>query len=92
GTFRLRADSSTLPVRHGAAAVVALVNMFLFPAEVDRVLAPDGVLLWVNTLGDATPIHLPATDVQAALPGDWDGVAADAGWGTWATFRRAAGA
>ncbi|MGI8685410.1 MAG: methyltransferase domain-containing protein, partial [Acidimicrobiales bacterium] len=42
GTFRLRADSSTLPVRHGAAAVVALVNMFLFPAEVDRVLAPDG--------------------------------------------------
>lgn len=89
--LRVQADSSTLPVRDGAAAVVALVNMFLFPAEVDRVLAPDGVLVWVNTLGDATPIHLPATDVQTALPGDWDGVAADAGWGTWATFRRGAG-
>jgi len=89
-TFRLQADSSTLPVRDGAAAVVALVNMFLFPAEIARVLAPGGVVVWVNTLGDATPIHLPAADVAAVLPGDWHGVAADAGWGTWATFRRAA--
>lgn len=89
GSLRVRADSSTLPVPDGAAAVVALVNMFLFPVEVDRVLAPDGVLVWVNTLGDATPIHLPATDVEAALPGEWDGTAADAGWGSWATFRRA---
>jgi SAM-dependent methyltransferase len=86
--IRLRADSSTLPIRDRAASVVALVNMFLFPAEVDRVLAPGGVLVWINTLGDATPIHLPATDVAAALPGDWDGLAADAGWGSWATFRR----
>lgn len=89
--MRVRADGSSLPVPDGRASVVALINMFLFPAEVDRVLARRGVLVWVNTLGDATPIHLPATDVAAALPGDWDGVAADAGWGTWATFRRASG-
>ena len=85
---RAQADAAALPFPAGAAGVVALVNMFLFPAEVDRVLAPTGVLLWVNTLGDETPIHLPAEDVVAALPGDWDAVTADAGWGTWATLRR----
>lgn len=90
GTLRARADASALPVPDGRAAVVILVNMFLFPPEVARVLAPDGVLVWVNTLGDATPIHLPAGDVASTLPRAWDGVAADAGWGTWATFRRAA--
>lgn len=87
---RVRADASRLPVPDAAAAVVVLVNMFLFPAEIARVLAPEGVLVWVNTLGDATPIHLPAPDVVAALPGSWDAVAAEAGWGTWATLRRAA--
>ncbi|MGH9177011.1 MAG: class I SAM-dependent DNA methyltransferase [Acidimicrobiales bacterium] len=87
---RVQADAAALPVRTGTAAVVALVNMFLFPAEVDRALAPGGVVLWVNTLGDDTPIHLPAEDVVAALPGGWDGVTADAGWGTWTSLRRAA--
>jgi SAM-dependent methyltransferase len=85
---RVQADAADLPFPAGAAAVVALVNMFLFPAEVDRVLAPGGVVIWVNTLGDDTPIHLPAEDVVAALPRDWDAVAAEAGWGTWATLRR----
>ncbi|HEX2700111.1 MAG TPA: class I SAM-dependent methyltransferase [Acidimicrobiales bacterium] len=88
-TMRVRADASALPVAAGTAAVVALVNMFLFPHEVARVLVPHGVLLWVNTLGDATPIHLSASDVEAALPGGWDGVHSSAGWGTWAAFRRA---
>jgi hypothetical protein len=54
-----------------------------------RVLAPGGSLLWVNSLGDRTPIHLPAEDVEKALPGDWNGLAADAGWGTWCALRRA---
>ena len=86
---RVQADSSVLPVPSRAVAVVALINMFLFAAEVDRVLGPDGVVLWVSTLGDATPIYLPPADVMRALPGDWDGVTADAGWGTWLVARRA---
>lgn len=87
-SVRVQADASALPVPSGTVSVVVLVNMFLFPAEIERVLAPHGVLVWVNTLGDATPIHLSADDVAAALPGDWDGVAAEAGWGSWATLRR----
>jgi Methyltransferase domain len=86
---RVLADSARLPFRTGGAAVVVLVNMFLFPAEVDRVLQPDGALVWVSALGDATPIYLPADDVAAALPGRWDGAASEAGWGTWSVFRRA---
>jgi len=87
---RVRADSSVLPIRSRAVAIVALINMFLFPAEVDRVLAPDGVLLWVSTLGEATPIYLPPEDVLRALPGAWDGVTAGAGWGNWLVAHRAA--
>lgn len=86
---RVMADGASLPTPTGAAAAVALVNAFLFPAEVDRVLGPDGVVIWVNTLGDRTPIHLPAADVVAALPGAWGGVASEASWGTWTVLRRA---
>jgi SAM-dependent methyltransferase len=85
---RVRADSAALPVRDGVADAVVLVNMLLFPAEVDRVLAPDGTVLWVNTLGDQTPIHLPPQDVLGALPGQWSGVTARAGSGFWVAARR----
>jgi SAM-dependent methyltransferase len=85
---RVQSDASALPFRTGSATVVALVNMFLFPLEVARVLAEDGVLLWVSTNGDETPIFLPPADVMRALPGAWEGVTSDAGWGTWLTARR----
>jgi ubiquinone/menaquinone biosynthesis C-methylase UbiE len=85
---QIQSDASALPLRTGSAAVVALINMFLFPAEVSRILADDGVLLWVSTNGDQTPIYLPPSDVLSALPGTWNGVSAQAGWGTWVTARR----
>ena len=71
------------------ADAVVLVNCFLFPAEVDRVLAPDGVVVWVNSSGAETPIHLPAEDVVEALPGQWAGVQSGAGIGIWCVLRRA---
>jgi SAM-dependent methyltransferase len=80
---RVLADASSLPVRAASVAVVALVNMFLFPSEVARVLRADGVLLWVSTNGDATPIYLTPLEVLEALPGTWQGITAQAGWGTW---------
>jgi SAM-dependent methyltransferase len=85
---QIQADAAALPLRTGSAAVVALINMFLFPVEVARVLAEDGVLLWVSTNGDQTPIYLPPTEVLNALPGTWDGITSQAGWGTWLTARR----
>ncbi|MFV2038868.1 MAG: class I SAM-dependent methyltransferase, partial [Acidimicrobiales bacterium] len=53
---RVRADSAALPIRDASVSVVVLVNALLFPAEVDRVLAPGGAVVWVNTLGDQPPI------------------------------------
>ena len=88
GTPRVQADASVLPVRSGSVAVIALVNMFLFPNEIARVLREDGVVLWVSTNGDATPIYLPPVDVLEALPGGWNGISAPAGWGTWLTASR----
>ena len=85
---RVRSDASRLPFGDGRFDALLLINMLLFPAEVDRVLRRDGVVLWVNTLGDQTPIHLPAADVLRALPGDWTGTTAAAGTGFWLTARR----
>lgn len=86
---RVLADSAQLPFADGSIATVVLVNMFLFPAEMDRLLRPDGALVWVSSVGDATPIYLPPDDVVGAMPGSWAGVAADAGWGNWVVLRRA---
>jgi hypothetical protein len=88
---RLLADGSRLPLRAGIASAVVLVNCFLFPAEVDRVLAEDGVVVWVNSSGAETPIHLPPADVVAALPGRWAGVESAAGAGLWCVVWRADG-
>jgi SAM-dependent methyltransferase len=85
---RVNADGARLPIRDRGASGVVLVNALLFPTEVARVLAPDGSLVWVNSLGDKTPIHLPADDVARAMPGTWSGVASEAGWGTWCVLRR----
>jgi SAM-dependent methyltransferase len=87
---RVRSDAGSTPVRSGSVDVAVLVNAFLFPSEIDRVLAPGGQLVWVNTAGDQTPIHLADDDIEAALPGAWDGLAAEAGWGTWSVWRRLA--
>jgi SAM-dependent methyltransferase len=85
---QIQSDAAALPLRTGSASVVALINMFLFPAEISRVLAEDGVLLWVSTNGEQTPIYLPPTGVLSALPGTWAGITSQAGWGTWLTARR----
>jgi hypothetical protein len=67
---------------------VVLVNCFLFPQEVVRVLSPGGVVVWVNSSGTNTPIHLPCDDVLAALPGRWAGVQSQAGVGIWCVVHR----
>ncbi len=86
---KVRADASILPFPDGAADLVVLVNMLLFPAEVDRVLAPGGSVLWINTNGHETPIHLTPEAVVEALPGEWTATAGRAGTGLWASVRRA---
>jgi len=85
---RLRADGAALPLADGSAAAVVLVNAFLFPGEVERVLRADGVVVWVNCSGAETPIHLPPEEVAGTLRGGWGGVAGRAGQGEWCVLRR----
>ena len=85
---RVRSDASRLPLRDASADALILMNMLLFPDEVERVLAPTGAVVWVNSRGDQTPIHLSAEDVARALPGEWSGTAAHAGTGLWCVLRR----
>jgi SAM-dependent methyltransferase len=86
---RVQADGAWLPLRDSSAAAVVLINAFLFPAEVDRVLSPGGALVWVNSSGEQTPIYLSVDDLVARLPGEWTGTSSRAGEGHWCVLRRA---
>jgi len=86
---RVQADGASLPVGDGSAAAIVLINAFLFPAEVERALAPDGTLVWVNSSGEQTPIYLSVDDLVARLPGEWGGAESRAGEGHWCVLRRA---
>ena len=86
---RVHGDGSRLPLADRSVDALVLVNAFLFPHEMDRVLAAKGVLIWVSSLGDATPIYLSPDEVDLALPGRWSGRTSDAGWGRWTVLRRA---
>lgn len=85
---KVRADASQLPFPNRSFDAILLINMLLFPTEIDRLLRSTGSILWVNTLGDQTPIHLPPFDVLDALPGAWTGLTARAGTGFWLAARR----
>lgn len=85
------ADGSVLPFATDSFEVVVLVNMFLFAAELDRVLAPSGTVVWFNSRGEHTPIHLTTRELLTALPGGWAATESRRGTATWATLSRRAG-
>jgi methyltransferase family protein len=87
--LRVQADGARLPVGDASAAAVVLINAFVFPAEVERVLSPAGALVWVNSSGEQTPIYLSVDDLVAGLPGEWTGTSSRAGDGHWCVLRRA---
>lgn len=91
---RVQADAADLPVPDATFDVAVLVNALLFPLELERVLNPTGHIVWVNSRGDQTPIHLPAVDVVAAMEAAtahrWNATASEAGWGTWCVVWRSA--
>lgn len=87
---RVRGDASCLPFGDGIFSGVAMVNMLLFPSEVDRVVGERGQVLWVNTSGASTPIHLTPEELLSALPGSWAGRWACSGKGFWVVAERSA--
>ena len=84
----VRADASALPLASASVDVMLLVNMFMFAASYDRVLAPGGRFVWISTMGDETPIYLPPQEVMDHLPGRWTATGSLAGTGFWLVARR----
>lgn len=87
-TLRVQADGGLLPLRDRSVDGVVLINAFAFPDEIDRVLRPGGSLIWVNSSGEETPIHLSTSDLVDSLPFEVHGVESRAGAGTWAVLTR----
>ena len=85
----VRADASALPLATGSVDVMVLVNMFMFAASYDRVLAPGGRFVWISTMGDETPIYFPPDEVMELLPGRWTATGSYAGTGFWLVARAA---
>lgn len=79
---RVQLDASVLPFPDRSIGTLVCVNMLLFAGEVRRVLAPGGALVWVNSIGERTPIHLSADAVAAALGDGVTVTASRCGWGT----------
>lgn len=92
GTWRVCADASRLPLPDAAVATVVIGDAPLFAAEVHRVLAPGGAVIWSNALGHDAPFHVPTEAVLEALStaggADWDALQSAAGWGSWAVLRQ----
>ena len=84
----VRADAGALPLAAGSVDVMVVVNMFMFAASYDRVLAPEGQFVWISTMGDETPIYLPPAEVVDLLPGRWTATGSYAGTGLWLVARR----
>ncbi len=86
------ADGSSLPLSNGVLDVLILQNMFLFPKEVSRCITEEGCLVWVNSRGSGTPIHLPVekvvTSLETATGYAWNAVCSSLGEATWAVIRR----
>ncbi|MFI7700014.1 class I SAM-dependent methyltransferase [Nonomuraea sp. NPDC049480] len=88
---RLQADAAHLPLADCSLTAVVCIDALLFPGEISRVLAADGVLIWANQLSADGPLFLDAATVITALDGAWNAVQAEAGWGSWVVLRRAVG-
>jgi SAM-dependent methyltransferase len=90
--WRVQADAARLPVADAAVAAVVIGDAPLFAAETVRVLAPDGVVVWVNALGRQAPFYLPTSIVVEALASaagiEWEALESEAFWGSWAVLRR----
>ena len=61
------ADASRLPFEDGSFDLVAHANMFPFFDELDRVLAPNGSVLFAFSGGAQTPIYVPFDRLRSEL-------------------------
>jgi hypothetical protein len=84
----LAADVRHLPLRTGTVPLLVGLNAVPHVAEFERVLAPDGQLLWCTSFGAGTPLYVAPERLLDLFGAGWSGEAAQAGHGEWTLLRR----
>lgn len=91
-TPQVCADGCCLPFASNSIDVFLVMNMILFPNEIERCLKDEGFLVWVSSRGSETPIYLPPEEVIDLMSANsevsWFGVSAYALEGSWLVARR----
>ena len=91
-TPQVCADGCCLPFASNSIDVFLVMNMILFPNEIERCLKDEGFLVWVSSRGPETPIYLPPEEVIDLMSANsevsWFGVSAYALEGSWLVARR----
>ena len=91
-TPQVCADGGCLPFASNSIDVFLVMNMILFPNEIERCLKDEGFLVWVSSRGPETPIYLPPEEVIDLMSANsevsWLGVSAYALEGSWLVARR----
>ena len=91
-TPQVCADGCCLPFASNSIDVFLVMNMILFPNEIERCLKDEGFLVWVSSRGPETPIYLPPEEVIDLMSANsevsWLGVSAYALEGSWLVARR----
>ena len=91
-TPQVCADGCCLPFASNSIDVFLVMNMILFPNEIERCLKDEGFLVWVSSRGPETPIYLPPEEVIDLMSANsevsWFGVSAYAIEGSWLVARR----
>ena len=91
-TPQVCADGGCLPFASNSIDVFLVMNMILFPNEIERCLKDEGFLVWVSSRGPETPIYLPPEEVIDLMSAysvvSWFGGSAYAVEGSWLVARR----
>jgi SAM-dependent methyltransferase len=83
------ADVRRLPFRTGSIPLLVGLNAVPHPAELARVLAPAGQLLWCTSFGAGTPLYVEPARFCDLMGPAWEADAGRAGHGEWLLLTRA---
>lgn len=86
----LVSDVRSLPLRDGSVPLLVGLNAVPHIKEFNRVIAPDGQLLWCTSFGPDTPLYVEPGRLFRLLGPGWVGEAGRAGHGEWMVLSRSA--
>jgi hypothetical protein len=83
-------DVRAMPLRDASVPLLVGLNAVPHIKEFNRVIAPDGQLLWCTSFGPGTPLYVEPERLLHLLGPGWVGEAGRAGHGEWMVLSRTA--